>query len=122
MNNSIHDIFSDKIGLKTWGDFWFLLCGFLDDFKRNPIYSRLEKEPDLNDPHMGSFLAASAEMLAYEYSLPIPDWVFLKKYYLNEPFFPGKFKGDYNIFLLRESPLEFRSRNIFVSSNVLSRV
>jgi len=119
MRYSISELFETKVN--NWSEFWFLLGDFIDDFKKHPDYSRIEVEPIFFETIMSPFLAASIEALAYELNLPIPDWVFRKQYYLKDPYFAGGFKGEYNIFLLRESPLEFRSRNTFVSSNVLSR-
>jgi hypothetical protein len=39
------------------------------------------------------------------------------KYNLQSPWFPEIAKGDLRIILIRESPNEYRFRNIFVSAN-----
>ena len=120
MNFSISDIFTDE-NIRDWETFWLYLGNFIDAFRRSPSYETLASEPELTDKKIGAFTAAAAEQLAYTHGVQIPDWVFLRRYYLDEPFFAGGFKGEYNIFLLRESPLPFKARNIFVSANVLDR-
>ena len=117
---SMHDIFT-KETCPDWETFWYVLSNFLDDFKRNPQYNRLAEAPEFLDEKTNAFLAATAEQLAIKHSLDIPEWTYKKMYHLDEPFFPSGLKGEYMIFVLRESPLAFRARNIFVSANVLDR-
>jgi len=61
------------------------------------------------------------EELCFTNDIEIPEWVFDKKYSLKEPFFVGGLESI-KAFLIVESPLPFRRRNIFVSENVLKRV
>jgi len=110
-----------KKNCPSWETFWYVLSNFLDDFKRSPSQKRLEEEPEYINDRTSAFIAAVTEQLAIDYGLCTPDWPYKKKYHLTEPFFPSGLKGDYMIFTLRESPLAFKARNIFVSANVLSR-
>jgi len=105
----------------NWKTFWYVLSNFLDDMKRTPSYSRLKDEPTQIEEKIDSFLAATAEQLAKTHNLPIPIWVYKKRFVLAEPFFPSGLKGDYRFFALKESPLAYSARNIFVTSNVLDR-
>ena len=117
---SMHDIFTRET-CPDWETFWYVLCNFLDDFKRNPQYERLAKQPEFIEEKTNAFLAAAAEQLAINNALDIPQWTYNKKYRLKEPFFPSGLKGEYMIFALRESPLAFKAKNIFVSANILDR-
>ena len=122
MNYLLSDVFNDEANIIDWSDFWIKFGDFLDDFKRDPDVNRLEKEPEFSDPLMSSFLAASIDHLSYINNLPVPVWTRDKKYILKDPFFPCGFKGLYKLFLLVESPPAYKIRNIFVESNVLTRV
>ena len=107
--------------VNDWGTLWLALGNFLDDFKREPKIERLETPLRPFDLRTDAFLAGVAEHLARQYQLPLPQWAGESKYYLEKPFFPCGSTGDYRIFLLIESPVAFKSRNIFVAENVLSR-
>ena len=120
MNYSIKDVF-EKHNPNEWEDFWLIVGNFIDNFKYYPNYSRLMDEPDYKEPIMATVLAGIVEYLANKYQMKIPSWVFKRKYHLKEPLFLGGFKNEYNIFLLRETSLEFKVRNIFVSQNFLER-
>ena len=70
-----------------------------------------------------AYLSATADTIAHKYGIEIAEaWFNRRKYILEEPHFPHGLKGDIQIILIAESPIEFRARNIFVSSNALSRV
>jgi hypothetical protein len=69
---------------------------------------------------LDAFLAAVAEHLCRRFALPIPAWVFEPDRYLARPFF-ALAAPSFRATLLLESPLEFRSRNLFVTANALSR-
>ena len=120
MNYSLKDIFTAE-RCPDWTTFWYVLSNFLDDFKNNPQHSRLADEPGNIEAKINSFLAAATEQLSKNYALPIPTWVYKRQFVLAEPFFPSGLKGDYRFFALRESPLAFKARNIFVTENVLER-
>ena len=120
LNYTLKEIFTSE-RCPDWRTFWYVLSNFLDDFKRSPSYDRLSKEPAPIEAKIDSFLAATAEQLAKNYKLQIPIWVYKKRFVLADPFFPSNLKGDYRFFALRESPLAFSARNIFVTRNVLDR-
>lgn len=67
-------------------------------------------------------LAATVEELCKEFSMEIPDWVFLSNYVLEEPYYHGVTMPDYQKFLQENSLPAFKKRNIFVGDNVMSRV
>jgi hypothetical protein len=101
------------------------MANFVDEFR---IASRDRKIEMVEKPGLhfkkrihNSYFAASVEYLCLESHIPIPGWVHNKKYFLEEPFFAGGLES-LKAFLLVESPLPFRRRNIFVSENALGRV
>jgi hypothetical protein len=102
------------------------LGDFLDAFYRRPTTEAVCDEPALLSeayPHgliINAFLAATAEHLCRRFSLPIPNWVFKRCRYLEQPYFALK-APSFRATLLLESPVEFRSRNLFVTANALSR-
>lgn len=94
---------------------------FLDDFYAHPTPEALAAEPAptgnaLND----AYLAAVAEHLAVQRGWTAPEWVHQPERFLKLPFFAGGLEGMKAI-LLRESPMAFRRRQIFVSENALTR-
>ena len=113
---------------------WVLRCesfdlslrSFLDEFRRSPANLSLEAEPvrlrdrvprgDLFD----AYLAATADYLSLERGLPEPEWARAEDRKLRRPWFALPWAGMRAI-LLVESPAAFRSRNLFVSANALSR-
>ena len=100
------------------------LGNFLDEFYRAPNVARLANDPPLlggaNGAVVDAYLAGVAEHLAREYALDIPAWVFGCHRYLRRPKF-GHESAALRATLLIESPSAFRSRNIFVTANVLER-
>jgi hypothetical protein len=68
-----------------------------------------------------AYLAATAEHLAAAHHLPIPDWVVDDARKLHRPWFASQL-ASLRAVLLLESPPTFRSRNLFVSENALTRV
>ena len=108
------------------GDFSFLLGDFLDGFYRRPTPDALATEPvalaDLqaDGAVLDAFLAATAHALANAQGWPGPDWAFRENRYLHRPFFPIR-AAAFRATLLLESPPPFRSRNLFVTANALSR-
>lgn len=104
--------------------FGIKIANFVDEFRsasRNQKLRSVEK-PVLHFKKRihNSYFAASVEYLCLENRIPIPGWVHNKKYFLEEPFFAGGLESV-KAFLLVESPLPFRRRNIFVSENALGR-
>jgi hypothetical protein len=104
----------------------YLLADFIDRFN---VADPAAKEQmikvfpfeGISDKKYAAYISAMVEELCFRNNLVIPNWVFEKKYSLREPFFVGGLES-LKAFLLVESPLSFRRRNIFVSANVLSRV
>jgi hypothetical protein len=104
------------------------LANFLDEFYYAPNAAALSAEPVLLGPVIGelgrvqdAYLAASAEELARAYGLVLPSWTGEETRKLHRPWFASPLAGLRAVLLL-ESPPGFRSRNLFVSENALSRV
>ena len=107
----------------------FDLClrNFLDGFFARPGGGALAAEPERlaeKLPQLGAvedaYLAATAEWLAWKYDLSPPHWVFEPARFLRRPWFASQLAALRGLLLL-ESPAPFRSRNLFVSENALSR-
>jgi hypothetical protein len=104
----------------------YLLADFIDEFNRADMAKKqqmVRRFPfkKIKDKKYAAYIAAAVEELCYRNSMDIPEWVFDKKYRLKEPFFVGGLES-LKAFLIAESPVSFRRRNIFVSENVLKRV
>ena len=104
------------------------LANFLDDFYASPSAAALMETPELlaaKDDKLGqtqdAYLAATAEELARRFSLPLPVWAESEERRLHRPWFASPL-ASLRAVLLLESPAGFRSRNLFVSENALSRV
>ena len=109
------------------GRFDYLLADFLVGFYADPNGESLWDEPGLLQESMGesgrlrdAYLAAVAEHLAHQFQLPFPEWTGTPLRSLRLPWFASDFPS-LRATLIRESPPAFRCRNIFVSSNALSR-
>jgi len=107
----------------------FDLClrNFLDGFYAEPNAAALKAEPASlasKIPQLGviedAYLAATAEWLAWRYNMAAPTWAFGSSRSLHRPWFASTLKS-LRVVLLWESPAPFRSRNLFVSENALSR-
>ena len=107
--------------------FDFALRSFLDEFRSGSDASRLHEEPSRlkgivpDGERCDAFLAATAETLAAAQGFDVPAWVWQETRKLRRPWFALPWKG-LRALLLVESPAAFRSRNLFVSANALSRV
>lgn len=104
------------------------LANFLDEFYASPSASASSAVPPLLAPQFGdtgrvqdAYLAATAEHLAAEYHLDVPGWVGDETRKLHRPWFASQLAALRAV-LLVESPPAFRSRNLFVSENALTRV
>ena len=104
------------------------LANFLDGFYSSPNSSALVDRPLLLAPHIGetgqvqdAYLAATAEELAWRFKLPCPEWTMSGGRHLRRPWFASPLVALRAVLLL-ERPAAFRSRNLFVSENALSRV
>jgi hypothetical protein len=103
------------------------LANFLDEFYSTPKADALMREPVLLAPNFGergrvqdAYLAATAEELAAAQKLSVPAWTAAESRLLHRPWFASPLAGLRAVLLL-ESPPAFRSRNLFVSENALSR-
>ena len=111
---------------KTAEQFSLALRDFLDGFYEQPESSKLTDEPvrlrdTLHDENYAdSYLAALAEHLARQFGFSIPAWSQNPEKTLKKPIFAfNTYEG--RMFLLVESPTAFRSRNIFISADALTR-
>ena len=103
------------------------LANFLDGFYTAPNAGALADPPLLLASQFGelgrvqdAYLAATAEELARQFSLPTPGWTNDETRKLHRPWFASPLAALRAVLLL-ESPAGFRSRNLFVSENALSR-
>lgn len=103
------------------------LANFLDEFYPNPNAAAFLLEPILLAPHLGelgriqdAYLAAVAEELVRPNDFPLPAWTRTEPRWLHRPWFASSLTSLRAV-LLHESPAGFRSRNLFVSENALSR-
>lgn len=111
--------------LTTWR-----LGDFLDDFRTRAKTAEeklaLVRDPPLwmEDPEQencNAYWAATVETLCREAGLEPPAWTESPRCYLRRPWFAGGMESLKAV-LLAESPVAFRRRNLFVSSNALVRV
>ncbi len=103
------------------------LANFLDEFYAAPTEAGLTQEPALLAPGFGdlgrvqdAYLAATAEELARANLFSIPAWTAGVNRRLHRPWFASSLAALRAVLLL-ESPAAFRSRNLFISENALSR-
>jgi hypothetical protein len=108
-------------------DFDRCLANFLDGYYASPNVEALSPEPELLAPRLGelgqvqdAYLAATAEHLACLHGFTIPAWTMSDERKLNRPWFASGL-GALRALLLLESPTAFRSRNLFISENALTR-
>jgi hypothetical protein len=109
--------------------FDFCLANFLDECKNSSDHAAaLAEAPELLGPVWGepgrvqdAYLAATAEELGREWQVALPRWVMAEERHLRRPWFASPLAALRAVLLL-ESPPGFRSRNLFVSENALSRV
>ena len=119
---------SEVAKLVTEGNKFDLVLGeFLDSFYQKPGLEALIEQPDLNGVGgdadldlLNAYLASTAEQLAAENDFKAPEWCTDIGRSLKAPWFASDL-STLRALLIHESPPAFRSRNIFVSENVLSR-
>jgi hypothetical protein len=106
--------------------FSYALADFLDAFYRAPEPTALDRPPT---PLAGqvdqgevwdAFLGATGESLARRAGWPVPPWTATRDRFLSRPYFPIT-APPFRATLLLESPVEFRTRNLFVTANALAR-
>ena len=107
----------------------FDLCfaNFLDEFYAAPSPEALAGTPVLLAPTSGdagqvrdAYLGAAAEELARHYQFSVPGWADDDERKLHRPWFASSLAALRPVLLL-ESPAAFRSRNLFISQNALTR-
>lgn len=106
-----------------------LLFGqFLDDFYHEETsegkYNLIKDEPNFidNKEIFMCILAGTAHILANIYALDIPKWVFDKKYTLKKVYYALNTKDPkFQEYLRKTTPLEYKSRNLFVGETMLDR-
>jgi hypothetical protein len=103
------------------------LANFLDGFYAAPDAAALSAIPELLAPKQGepgrvqdAYLAATAEQLACASGFPVPAWAAADERKLHRPWFASPLAALRAVLLL-ESPVAFRSRNLFISENALAR-
>ena len=103
------------------------LANFLDEFYAAPNAKALAAQPVLLAPTLGepgrvqdAYLAATAEELARARKFPVPVWTDDDARKLHRPWFASPLAALRAVLLL-ESPAAFRSRNLFISQNALTR-
>jgi len=119
---------AEVASLAARGDsFDLCLANFLDGFYVAPCGEALAEEPPLlaplDDglgPVRDAYLAATAEELARRFELVPPRWMVGEARRLRRPWFATPM-ASLRAVLILESPAGFRSRNLFVSENALSR-
>lgn len=107
--------------------FDLVLADFLDGFYQKPglealiekpVFNRVSSEIDVD--LFNAYLTSTAEHLATENNFKPPQWCSDIGRSLRAPWFASDM-SSLRALLIHESPPAFRSRNIFVSENVLSR-
>lgn len=105
-------------------DFQLGIGNFLDNFYRSSDkYNLIKDEVDFDQSKILEIclLAGTAHKLANDYGLEVPKWCL--KYKLKNEYYGNDTKNtDFQRYLEETTPVEFASRNLFVGSNVLSRV
>ena len=103
------------------------LANFLDEFYAAPDAKALAASPLLLASKFGelgrvqdAYLAATAEELARAQKLYVPLWTNDDTRKLHRPWFASPLAALRTVLLL-ESPPAFRSRNLFISENALTR-
>jgi len=103
------------------------LADFLDEFRDQPGEDAFAEEPLLlgtDTPGRGwidAYLAAVADHLCGRCGFRRPSWLNGGARYLPDPSFACRSRAG-RLFLLKDSPAAFKSRNLFVSANALERV
>lgn len=105
-------------------EFSFAFRNFLDDFYAGPQSAPFEAPPSGPDRTRNAYLAATCDFLCNKFHLPQPQWLTHsdedETFVANPPYFASTFWKT-RIWLLADSPQEFRQRNLFVGADSLSR-
>ena len=112
--------------ISTEREFSFMLRDYLDRFRDAPDPGLISEEPSslkgiLNDEGLAdAYLASVAAWLARRHGFSVPAWASGSARALSKPWFAAK-THRLRMLLLQDSPVEFRIRNLFVSSDALHR-
>lgn len=105
-------------------EFSYAYRNFLDGFYANPEGHRLQAQPVGTDRTRNAYLAATGDYLCNRFGLSKPSWLQLDRendpFVADPPYFASSFWKT-RIWLLVDSPQEFRQRNIFIGADALSR-
>lgn len=93
---------------------------FVDDFRRSRNIEMVAEPFDLKDEKTDALLASTVETLCDEIKIESPLWI-KEIPACKEPFFVSGIENLKAISIV-QSPLRFKTRNIFVLENFLSRV
>lgn len=107
-------------------DINLLYSQFLDDFaKSRKKESLISEEPDWpsGDNKIWPYLlAATVHRLAHENGIPVPKWALSEKYISPRAIYGMDTKNtEFQKLLEETTPMEFKSHNLFLGENVLSR-
>src|SRR5215213_7523421 len=101
-------------------EFSFAFRNFLDDFYAGPQITVLAAPPEGADRTRNAYLAATCDYLCNKYRLPKPPWLTAsdpdEKFIANPPYFASTYWKT-RIWLLADSPQEFRQRNLFIGAD-----
>ena len=96
-------------------DYW-------DELKKVNPNKEYFNEPNWKDLSLQD-ISYVVSKIHYLFPKACQKWIFDKKYILKDPYFPQGIKNNkLRILLMIESPVEFKSRNIYISNNALRRV
>jgi hypothetical protein len=108
------------MNLEDYKQYWHIIIGIVDEFRRNP--DMILDEEDFKSDIANTFYASTVEFLKNEVLQIPPEWVFKKKYYLKTPWFANDYKSaELRILIMIETPVEFKSRNIYIEKHMFSR-
>jgi hypothetical protein len=122
-------IYEVSINTNEDEDFIIQLGNFMDSFYKAPtsIKSLMMSKPPVKMKNRENIpiLAAVTHYLSNKYNLQPPEWVFKKRCYLPAiaPWFDfNAIETDFRIWLMKNSPKEFKDRRVYVGNhNLLSR-
>src|SRR5258708_10992438 len=106
-------------------EFSFAFRNFMDDFDARPEVASLLARPAGPDRTRNAYLAATGDYLCNKFDLPKPEWLWIggdddESLIADPPYFASS-HWKTRVWLLADSPQEFRQRNIFIGADALSR-
>ncbi|MBI4179362.1 hypothetical protein HY522_08075 [bacterium] len=111
-----------KAAEMTWASaasFGPALKEFYREMAKTPSLILIADAPALTGrPEYDAYLAAVAEVCAGECGWPAPAWIFDPNRFLSEPYF-GLAPPGMRVYLMQQSPVAFRRRNIFVEKEAV---